>query len=628
MKRAILLMFLLAAVIARGDDNFDSLKGLSLANAKIPVYQGDSLQMMIFADRGKRDGSILRGEGIVLDMIPSHADVDLIGDGWKSRAYKLGAPLTEIVEFWKKRRTYSEGVMTTPRGDVDQKGHRAFGNEKVYFRSPTIDLNGIGFVADFKRHTIQVNTDVDIILRGAGCDPIRILAGAPMPAEYRYMTATSDSLLIDNDRDQVLLVGSVHVKEQETTLDSERLTIFLNSSDTPEAGGEEALVTSSTGISHVLADGSVVMRDGKEQRAFADHLRYDMDRNIVTLTSDAPRSKAKKRQVRLLSLDPVSGKAMSTLESDVAVFYRNDDHAVFTGEVKVQDGSGELLCDRLELFFSPAQKQDSDRVIGGSGGSQKLERAVAIGNVRMKDPKSTLECNIMTLYFSGGGRDPAEAETVSGLLHTGQSRLNRIVCEGDVRGATLGESAKAGEMFGPLGGGGRSGRRFSTDILVSDQVRDFSELHGDVCMRDDETKLECEEMFIFGKPKTEIVEEEDPDADPFAILDSESYAPSRVLIDSDSELDKIVCERNVRVTNGKNGGKRSRAEGDHGLYRVVDKRFTITADPGQYCRIRSDGRIQRCERIHYELERERFIGESSPSRAVYSEIDKEPIPEL
>ncbi|GEM_PF-2788867 len=817
---AILPIVLAGCALFAANDNFDTLKGLSFSNAKIPVYQDRDLQMIIFAEHGKRNGLILNGDGIVLNIIRPDADVDKIGDGWRTQPYQLDAPLAEILAFWKERIFYSDGVMVTRRGDVDQKTRRCYGGERVYFRSPTIDLNGIGFVADFNRHTIQVNSNIDVVMRPASSDVGRILRDhEPVPAEYRFMTATGDTLLIDNAKHQILLVGDAHVREGETTLDGERMTIFLGRGYEPpekEAGKtaqaaakpeEKAetprLAGSQSGIHFILADGDVVMKDGKTQQAFADHLHYDLMRNKITLSVDPTQKGGTLAQIKLISINPETGKIEGTLTADHAEIYRSRDYVLFYGNVHAVDADGTIDCDKLEIYLSRATKEDSDRIIGGGSG-QKIERAVALGNVHMVDDKSVLDCKKMTLYFQTGegkttpinkgasqlarvvcedevvgtvydeapapgkqvkamqklytdhlvhdlttniitltvkptakGQEPRKvrlysgfdadgapestltadradfyrdrnyilftgavhiadkagvltsdklelfltpaepgqsdrvigqnggslkldhavaidhvkmvdpkstldcdkltfrfatsalgAPATKGLFHSGKSELSSLVAEGHVIGTTS-ETSNHTAMFGALGSDGRAGRRFFADKMISDVATNNTELHGNVIVRDDTTKLTCRDMYIIGKKKAKLAKQVvDPDADPFELVNSESYAPSHVMLNDDNELEKIICETDVTVTSRQNEEKLVRAEGDHGLYSVEQKSFIITCDEGKYCRIRGDGRLQKCEKIRYSLDRERFTGESRPGKIVYSEVDPEPIPEL
>ncbi|WP_147836025.1 hypothetical protein [Victivallis vadensis] len=75
------------------------------------------------------------------------ADVDEIKDGCGVKFYPLGAKLPVIFIFWQGR-LYSDGVMFTPRADFEQETNMGAGGEPVYFRSPVIELDRVGFEAD------------------------------------------------------------------------------------------------------------------------------------------------------------------------------------------------------------------------------------------------------------------------------------------------------------------------------------------------------------------------------------------------------------------------------------------------------------------------------------------------
>ena len=797
----ILLAFILVSPLM-AKEGIDSLKGLRFGNAKIPVYQRGNLQMMIFTDSGFRSGKVIHGDNVVLELIRKGADIDEISDAWSTKPYALGADLAEILDFWRTRMAYSDGVMTSVKGEVDQDSDKASGNERVYFRSPAIDLNGIGFEADFKQHTIRVNSDIDIVMRKSSADPGKIISGGKMPEKYEYITALGDSLLIDSSKKQIMLIGNVDVKENDTRLVSERLTVFHDSAADKSSGSAPENSDLGGGIRALLADGEVVMSDAGGQKIYSDHLLYDLASGKVTLSCDEGRvpkivsrngeevsgesirylrnqqhilidgkcrgvansgkrsmdsdrgffdlaqnsgwlkgnvrlqdeatlllgpqmnfflsggsgekntavlapgstggrelekvifpekvtlldrnksdfsldadtgiySKKDQRidlngnvrmdngdsrldcremqvfivrnaktgkeeikrvlcsggRVRIVSVNPATGRVESTLTADKAEFFEDRDLAVFTGKVNLKDQSGILDCDRLELYLDSTGAGKDERVIG-AGSGKKLKTAVAVGNVHMKDTRSALDTDRMTIIF----RPAVQGEAKSGgMMHSGSSKMQKIICEGNVRGTTNDTSSSA--MFGALGGSGRSGRSFTADRSITDIDRNFTELHGKVTVRDEATKLDCDHMYLYGKkvqPQAVAAAQEvdDIDADPFAIADTESFAPSRVVINSGSELEKIVCNDNVAVTSRQSDGKLVRAEGDNGIYVVADKRFIITALPQKMCRIRGEGKLQKCEMITYDLLRERFTGSSRSGQGQYIENDPDPIPGL
>ena len=297
-----LLLSLTAPLSARND--LSDLRGLSLTNAKIPIYnRGGKPQMMIFVNRAERQGRLLTGTGTVLEFIRPNASVDDIGDAWKIKPYPLKASYKTVFDFWFPRFKYSEAVVITPQADIDQESHKASGSAPIYLRSPLLDLNGIGFEADFKRREIRVNSEIEVLLRTAGHDPRKL---NPLKAkDYQYITASGDSLLIELEERRIMLIGSVVIKESQATITCDRLTIALTrGADRKKRKKKEKFVlnTSSeiSGISKLLADGSVIITDSNKNsgKIYADHLVYDLHGGQITLTNDEYGKVLTKEQIR------------------------------------------------------------------------------------------------------------------------------------------------------------------------------------------------------------------------------------------------------------------------------------------------------------------------------------------
>ena len=302
MKKIVMAMAVGAIALAAwgAAGGLEELRGLVLAHAKLPVYNKQTLQIMVFCNEVERQGRMMVGTDAVLDLIRRDADVDSIRDGWGLRPYPLDAKLPEVLKFWSDR-LYSDGVIITARADVDQETRMAYGDEPVFFRSPLLDLNGIGFEADFDKRTVLVKEDVNIVLRMQSSDPRELLApGAKQPEKYEFVRAVSDSMRIDMANNQILLVGNVVVDEERSIVNCDRMTIFLNRKDdaalkAANDRGELGSGSDMGGVSRVLCDGNVVVTrklspeeivESGEQKAFADHLVYDLAMGTVTLTGD------------------------------------------------------------------------------------------------------------------------------------------------------------------------------------------------------------------------------------------------------------------------------------------------------------------------------------------------------
>ena len=91
----------------------ETIRNFELGHVKIPVYQKGTLDFVVFADRGKRNGDVITGKNTLIDRLLKNANVDNIPDGWQVNIYQLNSPLNKVLSFWKKRHSSSEAVLFT-----------------------------------------------------------------------------------------------------------------------------------------------------------------------------------------------------------------------------------------------------------------------------------------------------------------------------------------------------------------------------------------------------------------------------------------------------------------------------------------------------------------------------------
>lgn len=702
------------ATPVRGADNIDDLRDLRLENAKIPVYNkpdaegGDRLlQIMVFIDRASRRGRLLQGENVVLDVIRRGSDVDTIMDNWrKSPPYPLEAPLREVADFWSwQRNAYSDGVIFSPACEIDIERRMASGNDNVYFRSPQLDLDGVGYRVDFERRTVLVTSDVKIVLRQENCDPRRFIGGQ-LPIKNEYVTATGDSLLIDLERNQIMLIGSVVLLEERGRLECDRLTLFIErkSGDSNAVSSDmlPATMKAASGISRILADGNVQVSDapaapgGGVNRLFADHLEYEMATGLLTVTGDEIRPRLESAGGEKMTADrfrllrpeqkmyadggcrieaPDAEGAVRTLSGDNGFFDLAANRGELVGKVQGDDPQMTLRCDRMEFFLSgsgakdgPGGRRELDRVkaydhlqivskkaddpergpttltagfadfnytgnrldfhpdvrisdartvlttdrlelyladrpaqavpartssdfnplLGGSSsGGKRLDRAVAIGRVKMRDPDAELSTDRMTMYFEAL---PEGAAPAPGVFQSGGTRLVRALCDGNLTAVNLtaprsgaGPDTASGRdrtaSLHDLVGSSRGSRTLKADQGIVNLKSNASEFHGRVSLYDEQSRLDCRDLYLFAVPERPAAEaDQDIDADPFA-LSSESSLPSRLVIGEGLAMDRALAEYDVLMTRREEDGEFQKAGGDRAEYRAATREVVITAIP-------------------------------------------------
>ena len=160
-----LLMLLTSTLAARQQNDLNSV---AVGNAKIPFYNRGALQSMIFAGKAEYRAQLLYGYDVVINMLRKKVNPDRIRDDWNLKLYPLNASLKELSAFWAGRMDYCDAVLFSPEGSLNQAERSASGDKKIILRSPMLDLDGVGFAADFKRRELKVNSRVNLLLRTVG----------------------------------------------------------------------------------------------------------------------------------------------------------------------------------------------------------------------------------------------------------------------------------------------------------------------------------------------------------------------------------------------------------------------------------------------------------------------------
>ncbi len=465
---AILFTFLLFSTGSLyGKNDMSDLRGLTLTNAKIPIYnRGGKMQMMIFVHRAERHGRVISGRETVLDFIRPSASVDDIGDAWKLVPYPLNAPFKQIFEFWLPRIKYSEAVVRTSKADIDPESNKASGSAPVFLRSPLLDLNGVGFEADFKRREIRINSDIEVVLRTSGSDPRK--AASIRNKKHEYINATGDALLIELEAKRIMLIGNVTVSENQAKLTCDRLTVMLAQDEKKKNAGKAdknkkaAFDTGSdiSGVSKILADGNIVISGTQKNtgKLYADHLVYDMQGGTLLLTCDDP-----ERGMSRAGLKNMAAKLNAKAPQDIPGYVTLDDSkiraygktvlikmrksadgekrgtflnaALNREEAKKQSGalekiiypSGLVACSKP----SPGQKDKSQFLLDADYGEYLPEKnAVNLkNNVTASDGGTILCCDTAIVKLQGGKSASAAAnvDTVMcrdnvRLLHSGSKK--------------------------------------------------------------------------------------------------------------------------------------------------------------------------------------------------------------
>ena len=82
----------------------------------------------------------------------------------KKRLYPLHTKDEIINEFWRWV-TYSDAIISSVNAVYDKNKRILTGEDRVYFRSRELDIDGVGFHADQERRTVYIKHRVQVVYR-------------------------------------------------------------------------------------------------------------------------------------------------------------------------------------------------------------------------------------------------------------------------------------------------------------------------------------------------------------------------------------------------------------------------------------------------------------------------------
>lgn len=59
-----------------------------------------------------------------------------------------------------------KGTVETPVAVYDQSSKTVAGNEKISYRSPEVDISGVGFDIDQEKQTLHIRSKVEVVIKG------------------------------------------------------------------------------------------------------------------------------------------------------------------------------------------------------------------------------------------------------------------------------------------------------------------------------------------------------------------------------------------------------------------------------------------------------------------------------
>ncbi len=532
--RFFILFFMLFSCCAFGS-MMGAMQNISTKNTTLPLYNDEELQAILFGREIKRSGRLLLVTGPCIDIVRKNVDLNLVKTGG-AKIYALNAPINDILKFWKERILFSDGVVVSTNADVDQGIRQAFGKGRIFFRSPAIDIDGIGYHANYKERHCLIKSNVKITIRNGASDVRQLLASKKVPKVLNLVHAVSDELFIHLKKGEIVLTGNVFVNDPKGTVKCDKMVILLDRSKRDEKNS--ALHGSS--VKEINCYGNIQI-DMKEKSDVEDDSGaaikffgfHDMRRNFfqsvesVTFCNTPAAQKAASKSM-VVAGTRINAKQMRW------DFQKNI--LQFISDVRIRDRRLNLDCEDLKIYLNKKDAKTKNTV-------SKIE---ASGAVNLIDEDYKLNADRTVLYFPADkplNAGPDDVYAFGNVLITHFKK--------NAKGAVISKSTVASDK-------GSLFRKKNKAIFL-----------GNVKVRDASFSLDSDQLHLFA--------EKYPAGTVFAPT-PKGEAPKRIRINDELELKHITAYKNVKIFRKTDGGDEN-AYGDRADYFIKHRKITLVGTP-------------------------------------------------
>ena len=423
-----------------GGYQFGKLGNIHTSTSRMPFYKDNRLEFYVVSRKVSFQGSLVLAEYPVIDVVRKGSSVEEVARQSQNefRCYALNSPLADVLKFWADR-LCSEAVLASENAQIDQLNQVASGKDKVHVRSPLLDLDGVGFSADFSTKLITVNSQVEVVLRNKGGslgDGLDMIGGmekkkpsnpdaepdaGEASGKISVIQVFGDRLTLDLKRNLVILQGRVRVLAPEGKVFADRLELEFQAQKSEKSAvrdktadaGDFGTTLEGTKLSRARFIGKVrAVRNlppedagGPEQYATAERAVYEVARDTLTLTGKRPtlgRGKdfaqadrieiqPRLRVVRLLrhcflkyTPETADGKTVppNTVTADFMSwdYPKRKIHAAGWVKMKVPSEQTTMRADRADILLGEADGASESRVFRSSSGLRP-ETVTAVGHV-------------------------------------------------------------------------------------------------------------------------------------------------------------------------------------------------------------------------------------------------------
>lgn len=601
MKKILSTTLIIALGLSLAGRQADEFGKVTTGGMRIPMFHRDRLQVFAYAETGTRTPDGFKLNNAKLDLIKRDVDLDAIKRIDKTPLYKLGAPKPEVKEFWRQF-PHSDGIISTPSATINRETRKAYGSEKIFFRSPFLDLNGIGFDSEFDSKIVNVHQDVVIYVRVDMAEKktasLNTGTGSRKQGDVKI---TSDKMTINFTKNFVIVTGNVKVEDKEYTLTCEKITLYLkqrndeknkksdDKANTTEVklGGKDIPGFEDSGgnreLDRIVCDKKVVItrKQSKEdelkngrQQVFADNLVYTFKDQKAVLSGNRPKI--------INGNDSITGETISVwrgtermlvehncvIKSLVRAGKKSKFSKVYTvvnceeidgelqkniinliGNVRVKDPMVDVTCHKIKVLLADkksagGQAKQSFAIGGGTPGMQgkkEVKEIICIGDAKILR-KNIVDKGIEKL--AGGRRRVVDDDSISGDRITIYMDSERLVSNGNSK-IILTTSGSGGMGFDNADKTKNKLQRSYKTVLTSDDAdlnygANLLVFTGNVVLKDPRINLDCNKLEIFLLGDGKKAQNKAPEK-----ISLEN--PDNISLNSNKQVDRIVCTGKVRA---------------------------------------------------------------------------------
>jgi len=138
----------------------------------LPQYKNGNgtLQFIVYGEKAINLGALINLTNPLLDIVKDNIkDINQIKNFQGLRLYPINMHQSGKSQFWKDKDCV-RAFISSPSAVYDRTNEMLRGDEEVHFRSPEMDIDGIGFDADKERKFIHVRSKVKVIIKGFRSD--------------------------------------------------------------------------------------------------------------------------------------------------------------------------------------------------------------------------------------------------------------------------------------------------------------------------------------------------------------------------------------------------------------------------------------------------------------------------